>query len=107
MGNCSHISELDVMIFNFSIRTPIDQVMVFFTVNSQMGERSAHRGSQSEVSRPHATEVSRPHAAEVSRPHAAEVRRPHAEEVSRPHAEEVSRPHPVEVSRSCRAQLVM
>ena len=27
--NCSHISELDVRLLNFSIRTSVDQVMVF------------------------------------------------------------------------------
>ena len=27
--NCSHISELDVRLLNFVIRTPVDQVMVF------------------------------------------------------------------------------
>ena len=47
-----------------------------------MGEGSAHRGRQTEVSRPHAAEV------------------------SRPHAEEVSIPHPVELSSSCRVHLV-
>ena len=70
-----------------------------------MGEGSAHRGRQTEVSGPHAAEVNRPHAAEVSRPHAAEVSIPHAAEVSRPHAEEVSRPHPVEVSRALLVEL--
>ena len=27
--NCSHINELDVRLLNFSIRTPVDHVMVF------------------------------------------------------------------------------
>ena len=63
-----------------------------------MDKGSAHRGRQTEVSKPHATEVSRPHAVEVSKPHATEV--------STPHPVEVSRARPVELSSSCRAQLV-
>ena len=63
-----------------------------------MGEGSAHRGRQ--------TEVSRPHAAEISRPHAEEVRSPHLVEVSRAHHIELSRAHHVELSSSCRAQFV-
>ena len=98
MVNDSHINELDVRIFNFTIRTPVDQVMVFFTLNSQMGERLAHRGRPTEVCGPHAAEVSGPHPVEVSRPHPVEVSRPHPVEVSRPHPVEVSRPHHVEVS---------
>ena len=63
-----------------------------------MGERSAHRGRQ--------TEVNIPHAAEVSRPHAEEVSRPHLVKVSRARHVELSRAHHVELSSSCRAQLV-
>ena len=65
-----------------------------------MGEGSAHRGRQTEVSRPHAAEVSRPHAAEVSRPHAEEVSRPHPVEVSRARLVELSRARPAEVNSS-------
>ena len=57
-----------------------------------MGEGSAHRGRQ--------TEVSRPHEAEVSRPHAEEVSRPHPVEVSRVRLVELSRARPVELSSS-------
>ena len=55
-----------------------------------MGEGSAHRGHQTEVSRPQAVEVSRPHA----------------EEVRKPHPVELIRARHVELSSSCRAQLV-
>ena len=63
-----------------------------FTLNSQMGERSAQRGRPAKVGRPYAAEVGKPHAAEVGIPHAAEV--------SRIHQVEVSRPRPVELSSS-------
>ena len=69
------------------------------TLNSHMGEGSAHRGRQ--------TEVSKPHAAEVSRPHAKEVSIPHPVEVSRARLVELSRARHVELSSSCRAQLVL
>ena len=55
-----------------------------------MDEGSAHRGRQTEGSRPHAVEVSRPHA----------------EEVSRPHPVELSKARHVELSLSCRARPV-
>ena len=47
--NCSHINELDVRLLNFSIRTFIDQVMVFFTLNSLIDERLACRGQHIKV----------------------------------------------------------
>ena len=72
-----------------------------------MGERSAHRGRPTEVSRPHVAKISRPHAAKVSRPHAVEVSRPHAKEVNRARPVEVNRARPVELSSSCRAQLIL
>ena len=83
--------------FEFLNSNPCRPSYGLFTLNSLMGERSAHRG--------HVVEVSRPHAAEVSRPHPVEVSRPHAAEVSRPHPVEVSRPRPVELSSASSGQL--
>ena len=47
-----------------------------------MDEGLAHRGRQTEVSKPHAVEVSRPHAEEVSRPHPVELNKARHVELS-------------------------
>ena len=45
MVNCIHINEDDVRLFNFSIRTSIDQVMVLLPRSGQLGQfRSAWLG---------------------------------------------------------------
>ena len=111
--------------FEFLNSDPCRPSYGLFTLNSQMGERSAIEVVQqrsadlmqqrsadlmqqrsADLMQQRSVEVSRPHAAEVSIPHAVEVSRPHAAEVSKPHPVEVSRPCPVELISSCRAQLV-
>ena len=41
MVNCSHISELDVRLLNFSIRTFVAQVMALFPWLVQLGQYSS------------------------------------------------------------------
>ena len=70
---------------------------------------SAHRGRQTEVSKPHAVEVSRPHPVEVKRARLVELNRSrHAELSSSYRAQLVmqSSARHAELNSSCRAQLV-
>ena len=46
MINCSHINEIDVRLFNFSIRTSVDQVMVLLPRSAQLGQAKSVRPVQ-------------------------------------------------------------
>ena len=63
---CNLINELDFRIFNFSIWTSVDQVMVLLPRSAYKGQqRSACRGQPVEVSRGQLVEISRGQLVEV------------------------------------------
>ena len=39
MVNCSHINELDVRLFNYSIRTSVDEVSVLLLRSTSKGQQ--------------------------------------------------------------------
>ena len=67
MVNCSHINELDVRLFSYSIRTSVSDVSVLLLRSTCKGQqRSANRGQHVEVSRGQPVEVCRGYSVEVS-----------------------------------------